>query len=65
MVGDSRISRKTAFRRALEDAGSSISEWARRNGVSRTHLYFVLDGERTPSVELDEKINAVLESVAA
>lgn len=65
MVSANHIPRKTAFRRALEDAGSSISAWAVRNGVSRTHLYMVLDGERTPSATLDKKIADVLKEQRA
>lgn len=55
-----KTTRKTRFRRALEDEGTSISEWARRNEVSRTHLYAVLDDQRDASIELHAKIEAVL-----
>lgn len=55
-----RTSRKTAFRLAIVSAGSSVTEWARENGVSRTHLYLVLDGQRTASDELNAKIDALL-----
>lgn len=59
------LTRKTRFRLALVEAGVSLSEWARNNDVSRTHLYLVLDGERAPSTELQEKIEAVLSERAA
>lgn len=55
-----RISRKTAFRLAIVGTGSSVTEWARENGVSRTHLYLVLDGQRIASDELNAKIDALL-----
>lgn len=55
-------SRKRAFRSACVLAGTSLSAWAVENGVSRTHLYAVLEGERTPSAELTAKIDALLES---
>lgn len=55
-----RLTRKTRFRIALVAAESSISEWAKQNRVSRTHLYAVLDGNRIPSAELQAKIDAVL-----
>lgn len=57
------MSRKV-FRKALVDAELSLSEWARRNGVSRTHLYEVLDGKRTPSEKLLEKIAATVDKAA-
>lgn len=60
-----RLTRKKRFRIALVAADSSISEWAKQNRVSRTHLYAVLDGERTPSTELREKIDAVLRKQTA
>lgn len=59
-MGTHRISRKTQFRLAIVRAGTSVSEWARQNGVSRTHLYAVLDGERIASDELNAKIDALL-----
>ena len=55
-----RLTRKKRFRIALVAADSSISEWAKQNRVSRTHLYAVLDGERVPSAELQAKIDAVI-----
>ena len=58
------MSRKV-FRKALVDAELSLSEWARRNKVSRTHLYEVLDGNRIPSEELLAKIAATIEQAQA
>ena len=58
-----RMTRKV-FRKALVDAELSLSEWTRRNGVSRTHLYEVLDGNRTPSDELREKIERTIDAAA-
>lgn len=60
-----RLTRKTAFRQALLGAGLTVTEWARQNKVSRTHLYLVLDGERAPSDELDAKIEAAIQGQAA
>lgn len=60
-----RLSRKKRFRIALMAADVSVSQWATENNVSRTHLYAVLDGERDPSPELREKIDAVLKSRVA
>lgn len=57
-----RTSRKTAFRLAIVRAGTTVSEWARENDVSRTHLYAVLDGERVASEELNAKIDALIEA---
>lgn len=59
------LTRKKRFRIALVAADSTISEWAKENAVSRTHLYAVLDGERKPSVELQEKIDAVIRRSSA
>lgn len=58
-----RTSRKTAFRLAIVSAGTTVSEWARENGVSRTHLYAVLDGDRIASEELNGKIDALIEQM--
>ena len=58
-----RITRKV-FRKALVEAELSLSEWTRRNKVSRTHLYEVLDGNRTPSDELLAKIEATVKEAA-
>lgn len=55
---------RKVFRKALVDAELSLSEWTRHNGVSRTHLYEVLDGNRTPSDELREKIERTIEAAA-
>lgn len=60
-----RLTRKKRFRIALVAADSSISEWAKQNAVSRTHLYAVLDGERVPSRELADKIESVLKNCTA
>lgn len=57
-----RTSRKKAFRIAVISAGTSVSEWARENEVSRTHLYAVLDGERVASDDLNAKIDALIRS---
>ena len=54
------LPRKTRFKLALVASESSVSAWARDNEVSRTHLYAVLDGQRDPSAELAQKIDAVL-----
>lgn len=43
----------------------TISDWAKANEVSRTHLYAVLNGEREPGAELAASIEAVLQQSAA
>ena len=60
-----RLPRKTAFRAALIEAGMTVTAWAERNRVSRTHLYLVLEGDREPSAELAAKIEKVLDDRAA
>lgn len=60
-----RMTRKKRFRIALFAADCSVSEWAKQNQVSRTHLYAVLDGNREPGPELREKIEAVLQTESA
>jgi predicted transcriptional regulator len=59
-VATQRVTRKE-FRKALVDADMSVSAWLRENGVSRTHLYEVLDGNRIPSADLWSKIVATVE----
>lgn len=59
-----RLSRKKQFRIALTARGLSLSEFARRNNVSRTHLYRVLD-KPSESAPLTAKIEEVLKDTAA
>lgn len=48
--------RKAQFRAALELAGMTATEWAKKNKVSRGHLYQVLVGLRQ-SATLVEKVD--------
>lgn len=61
-MSNQHTNRKKAFRIAVINAGTSVSEWARENAVSRTHLYAVLDGERQASDELNAKIDGLIEA---
>lgn len=56
-----QTSRKTRFRKALIDAKTTATKWARENEVSRTHLYRVLEDEKQ-SAPLSAKIESFIES---
>ena len=53
------LSRRAQFKVALIRAGLTAKAWAALKGVSPTHLYLVLDGER-PSERLNAEIDAFM-----
>jgi hypothetical protein len=61
-VATQRGNRKTAFRLAIVNAGTTVTDWARENEVSRVHLYAVLNGDRVGSAELNAKIDALIKT---
>lgn len=67
-MNTNRNSRKTRFRKALIDAGTTARQWAKDNGISRTHLYRVLDdtGVSAPLTQkIDEFIRATRKAPVA
>jgi hypothetical protein len=58
--------RKQRFLAALKLAHLTVDQWRElHDGVSKTHLYEVLDGERTAGAELDAAIDATIEKYLA
>jgi hypothetical protein len=58
---DANPTRKQRFLAALGLAGLTLNQWCELHGVSRTHLYFVFEGDRVPSADLDAAIDATIE----
>lgn len=54
------MSRQSRFRAALALARMTIGEWVEANGVTRSHVYQVLRGDRK-SASLVEKIDAFID----
>jgi hypothetical protein len=57
---DANPTRKQRFEAALRLAGLTVGQWCELHKVSRTHLYFVFEGDRVPGAELDAAIDATI-----
>ena len=60
-VPEAGETRKQRFDSALGAARLSYREWCEAQGVSRHHLYQVLNGARRPSAGLNAAIDATIE----
>ena len=60
-VSSQAIGRKERFHAALKLARLSLGAWALQQGVSRSHLNFVLTGHRQPGADLERAIESFIE----
>lgn len=58
-IPTAKPSRKQLFRAALAIAGMTGKRWADEHGVTRVHLWYVLEGDRE-SASLTEAVDAFI-----